>query len=124
MKKTPTTSVNTLDDLLSVNAELSLKVTSLQKELELRESELAILQTRLDQYWEFHDDIDYRHLVERIREDAGKVGDVLRALDTGARRQLARLGNGVDSTYNRMDQSDRRLLPTVHSLLRTLDEWK
>ena len=124
IKKGPTTSVESLDALLSANAELSLRVTSLQQEIELRDAALVELQTRLDQYWDLHEDVDYRSLVSRIREEASSVGDALQALDIGARRTLARLGAGGDDPDDISSVFGKRLLPRVHALLRTLDEWK
>lgn len=119
-----TISVDSLDALLSANAELVLTISKLQEEIKQRDSALRELQSRLDQYWDLHEDVDYRSLVNRIREEARAVGEVLRALDMGTRKQLARLGAGLDRSGGRPNISDARLLPSVHSLLRTLDEWK
>lgn len=124
IKKGPTTSVDSLDALISANANLRLKVGELLEELEHRDVVLAELQTRLNQYWDLHEDVDYRSLVTRIREEARNVGEELRGLDIGARRTLARLGTGGDSKNETSNVSGKRLLPRVHSLLRTLDEWK
>lgn len=124
IKKGISISVESLDALLSANAELSLEVASLQAQIGQRDVALAELQTRLNQYWDIHEDVDYRSLVDRIREDAHTVGDVLRNLDSSTRRQFARFGTGGNSSSELSSGSGKGLLPSVHSLLRTLDEWK
>lgn len=124
LKRGPSTSVDTLDTLTSANAELTQEVERLRQIIESQAHSMAELEARMDQYWELHEDIDYRSLVTRIREEARNVGDVLQALDTGTRRKLARLGATGTSADGNGSPSSERLLPTVHSLLRTLNEWK
>lgn len=124
IKKGPTTSVESLDALLSANAELGQKIARMQEEIEFQNAAMAVLQTRLDQYWDLHEDVDYRRLVDRIREEAHSVGEALRALDIGTRKALARLGSGGGSPEIQSNVPGKRFLPSVHSLLRTLDEWK
>lgn len=124
IEKRPTTSIKSLDALLSENAELHESISKLQDEVRHRDGAIADLQSRLNQYWDLHDDIDYRSLVDRIREEARSVGDVLRSLDLGTRRKLAHLGTELAPDGDRAVVPGKRLLPRVHSLLRTLDEWK
>ena len=120
----PTTSVETLDALLTANAELAHVIMKLQEEIEYRDRALAECQNKLNQYWDFREDIDYRSLVGKIRKDARSVGEVLRTLDTGTRRTLARLGADRDAGDSGARVSEKRLLPAVQSLLQTLDEWE
>lgn len=120
----PTTSIDSLEALLSTNAELHLTILKLQEEIVLRDDAISDLQSKLNRYWDFHGDVDYRSLVDRIREDARNVEEVLRALDTRTRRTLALLGPGSDRVSGGTGESNLRLLPSVHSLLRTLNEWK
>lgn len=124
VRKGLTIGVESLDALLSANAELRLTVANLQEEIKQRDRALAELQSRLNQYWDLHEDVDYRSLVDRIREDARRVAEVLRALHIGARRKLVRFGAVIQRPEEEGGVSEMRLLPSVHLLLRTLDEWK
>lgn len=118
IRRKAVTSIETLELLLSDNAELKAKVLKLEAALEEQDSLLAQLQTRLERIWDIQENIDYRSLVDQIREESRAVGDAIRALDLGTQKQLARLAPASDANGN------RKLLPSVHSLLRTLDKWK
>ena len=124
MKKGPSTSIETLDSLVTSHIELTQEVARLHEVIEAQERALAELEVRLGQYWELHEDVDYRSLVTRIREEARNVGDVIEALDIGTRRSLAQLGIAGVATEGSDISHGKRLLPTIHSLLRTLNEWK
>lgn len=118
------TSVETINGILTETAELRTEVDQLKAELSEHKAALAELQDRLDQYWDLHENVDYRSLVDQIREEARTVGEVLRGLDLSARKRLARVGPAAIPDSDNGPTSTRRLLPSVHSLLRTLDKWK
>lgn len=117
IRKGPSTTIESLDALLTANLELQREVADLKQAL-------AELESKLAQYWDLQEGVDYRSLVDRIREEARSVGDLLKSLDYGSRKKLALLGAGGDVSADQPPTSRTRLLPSVHALLRTLDEWK
>ncbi len=114
--------VESLDALLSANAELNLTIATLQEALRQRDRVLADLQARLAQYRKICEDADYRILVNRIRDDAQSLAEKLRALDLGALESVVRFRAAVLHPDGHGDVSDPKLLPSVLLLLHTLDE--
>ncbi|HWV24528.1 MAG TPA: hypothetical protein VNZ58_10080 [Thermomicrobiales bacterium] len=116
------TSIESLDAIMTSNAELLDAVNRLRAELEARDAAIADLRDRLSKYWDLHESVDYRGLVDQIRDEAKNVGDLLRSLDMRTLMKLARIGSApeIDSSSERPEG----LLPSVNSLLQTLNKWK
>lgn len=123
-RKLLATSVETLASVHAVNDELRTEVAQLQAQLTEREQQIAALQNQLSQYWDLQDGVDYRSLVEQIRDDAQLVAQKLRSLDRHSVRQLA--GISADASSAQPPKVDTRdgLVGDVLSLLRSINRWK
>lgn len=69
IEKGPTTSIESLDALISETAEMLLAISRMSEDIRHRDDTIAELQSRLNQYWDLPDDVVCRSPVNRIREE-------------------------------------------------------